>query len=263
MIYLYLAACLLLCIFIFYLIYSNAKQNVIEHSVALKRLVELSQKFSFYDIEQIHIHTKHQSSLAAFRRFNYENELLLYIRANQFYFEEQLKNAKENLKNYKDYHKEFQHIRNTQQTEWNSKFQYRIENKLLDKQLLTPTCTLQIKIENKYTSPKGRNSYYDHRLFLQNQIEEAFVKIEHQNTFQAQKQEERSKMSDSLRYDILKRDGFKCTICGASAQDGAKLHVDHILPVSKGGKTTKNNLRTLCSNCNLGKSDKYDPFGIN
>ena len=71
-------------------------------------------------------------------------------------------------------------------------------------------------------------------------------------------QKERSLMTDSLRYDILRRDGFKCQICGATAQDGVKLHVDHIIPVSKGGKTEPSNLRTLCDRCNLGKSDKIE-----
>lgn len=74
---------------------------------------------------------------------------------------------------------------------------------------------------------------------------------------------ERSKLSASLRYDVLKRDGFRCTICGRSASDGVTLHVDHIKPVSKGGKTEMSNLRTLCDYCNLGKSDKYDPKGRN
>ena len=67
---------------------------------------------------------------------------------------------------------------------------------------------------------------------------------------------ERSKVSESLRYDVLKRDNFRCQICGATAQDGAKLQVDHIVPVSKGGKTEMSNLQTLCSRCNAGKSDK-------
>lgn len=70
--------------------------------------------------------------------------------------------------------------------------------------------------------------------------------------------EQRRLMTDSLRYDILARDGFRCKICGASAADGAKLHVDHIIPVSKGGKTEKANLRTLCERCNLGKSNKIE-----
>ena len=55
---------------------------------------------------------------------------------------------------------------------------------------------------------------------------------------------------------ILKRDDFKCQKCGISAKDGAKLHVDHIIPVSKGGKTTMDNLQTLCWKCNRSKSDK-------
>ena len=57
---------------------------------------------------------------------------------------------------------------------------------------------------------------------------------------------------------MLKRDNFQCQICGSSAQDGVKLHVDHIVPVSKGGKTILSNLRTLCDRCNMGKSDKLE-----
>ena len=114
-----------------------------------------------------------------------------------------------------------------------------------------------------YTSPQGRNRYSDHRIFVQEDIIKAFAEIQNQKAFEVKKQDERSKMSESLRYDILKRDGFRCTICGATAQDGVKLHVDHIIPVSKGGKNLKSNLRTLCSSCNLGKRDKYDPNGIN
>lgn len=74
---------------------------------------------------------------------------------------------------------------------------------------------------------------------------------------------QRQLMTPKMRYNILKRDGFKCVICGRSRKDGAKLHVDHIKPVSKGGKTEESNLRTLCDMCNLGKSDAYDPYGLN
>jgi len=71
-------------------------------------------------------------------------------------------------------------------------------------------------------------------------------------------QTERNKMTAGLRYDILKRDKFRCQICGRSAEDGVKLHVDHIIPISKGGLTEWNNLRTLCQDCNLGKSNKIE-----
>ena len=60
-----------------------------------------------------------------------------------------------------------------------------------------------------------------------------------------------------LRFKILQRDKFKCCFCGASpAKDpSVELHVDHIIPWTKGGETTMDNLQTLCSKCNLGKSD--------
>lgn len=69
----------------------------------------------------------------------------------------------------------------------------------------------------------------------------------------------REPISKSMRYDVLSRDNFRCCICGRSAEDGVKLHIDHIYPVSKGGKTEISNLRTLCADCNLGKSNKIEP----
>ena len=65
-------------------------------------------------------------------------------------------------------------------------------------------------------------------------------------------------MNDDIRYNVLKRDNFTCQICGATAKDGAKLHVDHIIPIARGGKTVMSNLQTLCERCNMGKSDKIN-----
>jgi hypothetical protein len=60
-----------------------------------------------------------------------------------------------------------------------------------------------------------------------------------------------------LRWRILQRDRFTCCACGASPalSPGVELHVDHIVPWSKGGETVIKNLQTLCSVCNLGKSN--------
>ena len=60
-----------------------------------------------------------------------------------------------------------------------------------------------------------------------------------------------------LRFLVMKRDRFSCQGCGRNpaATPGTVLHVDHIVPWSKGGLTTEDNLQTLCSICNLGKGD--------
>lgn len=60
-----------------------------------------------------------------------------------------------------------------------------------------------------------------------------------------------------LRFLVMKRDKFKCCICGRSpaTTPNLELHIDHIKPYSKGGETIIDNLQTLCSDCNLGKSN--------
>jgi hypothetical protein len=60
-----------------------------------------------------------------------------------------------------------------------------------------------------------------------------------------------------LRFIVMRNDNFKCKICGRSPATniGIKLEVDHIKPWSKGGETVIENLQTLCSECNSGKSN--------
>lgn len=75
----------------------------------------------------------------------------------------------------------------------------------------------------------------------------------------AEKATHKTKRDISLRtrFLVMKRDSFKCCMCGRSpaTTPGLELHIDHIIPWSKGGETTIDNLQTLCSDCNLGKSN--------
>lgn len=68
--------------------------------------------------------------------------------------------------------------------------------------------------------------------------------------------------STRLRFEVLYRDKFTCRFCGASPTKDptVTLHIDHIIPWSKGGETTLDNLQTLCSKCNLGKSNLMIEF---
>lgn len=64
-------------------------------------------------------------------------------------------------------------------------------------------------------------------------------------------------ISDRKRFTILMRDGFTCKSCGRSPikERDVELHVDHIIPWSKGGETVDSNLETKCKKCNLGKGN--------
>lgn len=69
---------------------------------------------------------------------------------------------------------------------------------------------------------------------------------------------QRALMTSKLRHEILERDGYVCKNCGASLQSEPNLllEVDHIIPISKGGMTSRDNLQTLCWRCNRAKGNK-------
>ncbi len=66
---------------------------------------------------------------------------------------------------------------------------------------------------------------------------------------------EREPIGKRLRFEVFKRDSFKCQYCGVGAPD-VLLHVDHIKAVAEGGTNDITNLVTACSDCNLGKGSK-------
>jgi len=64
-------------------------------------------------------------------------------------------------------------------------------------------------------------------------------------------------LSGSLRYEVLKRAGFRCELCGISADERA-IEVDHILPRKHGGQDDQTNLQALCFKCNANKGARDD-----
>ena len=63
---------------------------------------------------------------------------------------------------------------------------------------------------------------------------------------------ERGKVTNKMRFYIYSRDGYRCRRCGRKTKD---LEIDHIYPIAKGGKSTMDNLQTLCHRCNVRKGD--------
>jgi len=66
---------------------------------------------------------------------------------------------------------------------------------------------------------------------------------------------ERVPLGKTKRFNVFKRDSFTCQYCG-STPPKVVLEVDHINPVSNGGKNSIDNLITACFDCNRGKGAK-------
>lgn len=90
----------------------------------------------------------------------------------------------------------------------------------------------------------------------QRKLEEGNIVVQQPIVFAENTKNQRANISPSLRFDILTRDNYTCQLCGKNQRDGAKLEVDHKLPVAKGGTNEIYNLWTLCWTCNSGKSSK-------
>lgn len=69
----------------------------------------------------------------------------------------------------------------------------------------------------------------------------------------------REGISPRLRALILERDGYKCVLCGRKAMMNVMLHIGHEIPVCQGGTNDESNLRTECSDCNLGGGARRRP----
>lgn len=168
----------------------------------------------------------------------------------------------ENINEWENYQNEYKTIA-TNSSQFDKRGFIRIEKNLLKrKKLKKPITDALLTYEAKYTSKKGKNFYtwtweYDFN-DIKLTLEDALHEIEYQKSKEHFKRVQRSKINDSIRFEVFRRDGYRCKICGMSpeADPEVTLHVDHIIPVSLGGISEIENLQTLCSSCNMGKKAK-------
>lgn len=91
-------------------------------------------------------------------------------------------------------------------------------------------------------------------------FEEPKIEVETRESPGPRVRRTKREITDRMRFRVLMRDGFTCRTCGASPIKcfDTELHVDHIIPWSKGGETIEENLTTKCLRCNLGKGNAFN-----
>lgn len=112
----------------------------------------------------------------------------------------------------------------------------------------------------KYVSAGG-NSSRSTCITLDIENTEQLIKFLSLNIQKSKSQKyQRQLMTPKVRTEIKERDKYTCKKCGISTakEPHLLLEIDHIIPISKGGITCKDNLQTLCWKCNRSKSNKID-----
>ena len=111
-------------------------------------------------------------------------------------------------------------------------------------------------VKSSYSVYATVAKYYYNLKEIQQRFD-ALAKIDFECTLsEYYSKDQRKKMTKALRDEIAKRDNYTCQICGKYMPDGVGLHINHIIPIKKGGKSIPSNLQVLCSKCNGKKSNK-------
>lgn len=117
---------------------------------------------------------------------------------------------------------------------------------------------LTVEYKFSYTSGGGIAQRFFTVPMTEENIAQLIRILESKLTASAFAKEQRTLMTKKLRESIKARDNFTCCNCGNSThvEPNLLLEIDHIIPVSKGGRTEEDNLQTLCWKCNRSKGDK-------
>lgn len=235
-----------------------------EYSRWFHNIQSINSHTTFIDVNEEHKYSFDLSSKAQFDRFDFDKAFQNVVAEDKDSFNEWLRITTLNAKENERYQSQIeQAYEKTPEKEIpihrvNKKLWDTIEKKMCSVAILQPALAVVVVLKAEYTSPAGVNYYDDYRFYDRDDVCAMLKRVRELEEFQNSKVYQRRKMSPKLRYEVLKRDGFRCVLCGRGREDGVKLEVDHIIPVSKGGRTTMSNLRTLCMDCNRGKGDHYE-----
>ena len=112
----------------------------------------------------------------------------------------------------------------------------------------------------KYTSSGGNSSMQCNITFDIENLNKFVIYLSELVKFRKSAAGQRALMTTQLREKIKQRDNYTCCKCGNSIEKEPNLllEIDHIIPISKNGMTTEENLQTLCWKCNRSKGSKIE-----
>ena len=265
-----MAVYLLLLPFLYYIDHS-LEIKIKNISENYKELEELNKKYEFGKINKKNRSlTEREYSNKSYDRARAKDILRYNIENNWDNIRSDLQTAINNKKLYDSYIEEFSNLNKELDEDYirsnlnisKKKFENLEKKILLKNKIKENVYDIRVNVNVYYESYGGKNYRSKSKTVYFDELAEYYDLWKKGKNYEVTSKVERKIMNNDLRYNVLKRDNFQCVICGASSKDGAKLHVDHIVPVSKGSKTVMSNLQTLCDRCNLGKSNKIDDVDL-
>lgn len=263
--YFFIAAAIIIIIcFVIFFIKLKRKKYVLENSEALKKIKEINNNYQFREIYNLKIqHVLDNEDMYA--DINCTDYLIYELVNIQSEVDSMINNVMYNIKTFDEYNDELNlycHLgRFKDYLKRNNKRILSLENKLFNELKLSPNIDFKMFVEIILTDLSGNPIKKLENSYEISQIYELEKRVNNKNNcffndsaiWDSIVKIERSKVTNKLRFQIFERDGYRCVCCKKETDD---LEIDHIVPISKGGKSVYSNLQTLCHECNVKKGNR-------
>ena len=255
-------AALIITILVVLKVYKSFVRN---YSVRYKQLLELNKKYTFYRFvshNQEHIYDNKNF----YDDISEEDYLIYELQFIQFDVLKQINLMKFNNDNYLKYENEVSLLDTISYDKEPKAYLKRLLNYIEKKELkklfncVNPCRNYRINVVLYLSKINGQIYAKKYITFYSEDLLRMIKRLKNRNgnyfndkgIWDSICRVERGKVSNKMRFAIYKRDGYRCRICGRT-HNSALLEVDHIYPIAKGGKSTYDNLQTLCHDCNVKK----------
>lgn len=245
-----------------YLVHKKYRDFVIQHSLALKQLKHLNNAYRFRRIGNLDMENRYDNE-KLYNEITTEDYLTYQLVLMQDKANKALRDSLYNKEQYQLYVQEVRktcrlNLFDTEDLPRNKERLRKCEKEIFRKSIETPEVTMSIKVTLILTYINGRFRESRSRTFKPDEIKRIIARVNQKNRGYYQDDRvwrsicrvERGKVTNKMRFAIYERDGYRCRICGRKTND---LEIDHIIPIAKGGKSTYDNLQTLCHRCNKRK----------
>lgn len=244
------------------------KNFIIKNSVSIDKLLEINNKYDFEIINDGYYEYKYDNDIS-FNNVSCSDYLIYQLQYDKKVIEEEIKKETINRNRIKKYLEEVDEINafgtfNESIDKLNIKYLKKLEVEMFNESILSPKKEYKVFIRLIHTDINGKYLGRKEELFYSNTINSLIKRLNNRTGYFYNDKEiwnalcrvERGKVSNKMRFSIYDRDGYRCRYCGRSGKF-YDLEIDHIKPISKGGKSTYDNLQTLCKRCNKEKGNKY------
>ena len=243
------------------IINSKYRAFILQHSEAIKALGSINKNYRFKKVNSFNMEHSYDNE-DFYNDISCEDYLtyqLVYIKGDVLDAIDDCEDNKEIFDEYKEEVKRKCVLNryDTLDLPKNKRRLKRVEDRTFNNMVQLPVIDLNIRVKLYRTNINGAKLSSKTNVFNQEEIKNIIGRLSRKRgnyymdsfIWDSLVRVERGKVSNRMRFAIYQRDGYRCRRCGSKKN----LEIDHIVPIAKGGKSTMDNLQTLCHRCNVKK----------